>query len=194
MRFFSAALALALIISPVFAQNQNQGPRNQPEEPMNGEVISPVETIRLVPGQAKLIKFNRMIGDVQTSVNNVVRASVLGDKVLLSIAAVSAGATDMTVVNQYGEMMYIVRVIVSPGLSADGEEPHVIRTYGWSETKKSSSNNGTVINITNGDSKTDAGQPPDFVDRLCSSTGCSQPLNPAGLAAGLDKTDAMKRN
>ncbi|MGY3575505.1 hypothetical protein ACVMB1_002709 [Bradyrhizobium sp. USDA 4504] len=194
MKQFLGALPLVLLIlsSPVLAQSTTARDPS-PQGPGKGEVISAVEQLNIAPGQAKLIKFNRMIGDIQTSVNNVVRSSVLGDKFLMSVTGVSAGATDLIVVNQYGDVMYIGHVTVSPGLEADGDAPHIVRMYGWSDTKKGSANFGTILNITNGDSKGTAGEPTaNYVEMYCSSTGCGQPISRGNQGAGLDTTDPQK--
>ncbi|MGY2983810.1 pilus assembly protein N-terminal domain-containing protein [Bradyrhizobium sp. USDA 4508] len=192
MKVFVSALSLALFSLPTFAQAQTTA-RDPAQGPMKGEVISPVEQLNVALGEAKLIKFNRMIGDVQTSVNNVVRQSVLADKFLLSVIGVSPGATDLVVVNQYGDVMYIAKITVSPGLETDGEAPHIVRMYGWSEAKKGGANFGTVLNITNGDSKGGNGEPAaDYVETFCTSTGCSQPISRGAQGAGLDTANPMK--
>ncbi|WP_253592058.1 pilus assembly protein N-terminal domain-containing protein [Bradyrhizobium elkanii] len=193
MKQFLSALPLVLLIlsSPVLAQSTTARDPS-PQGPGKGEVISAVEQLHIAPGQAKLIKFNRMIGDIQTSVNNVVRSSVLGDKFLLSVTGVSAGSTDLIVVNQYGDVMYIGHVTVSPGLETDGDVPHIVRMYGWSEGKRGAANFGTIVNITNGDSKAAGAPTSDYVEIYCSSTGCGQPISRGNQGAGLDATDPQK--
>ncbi|WP_076859453.1 pilus assembly protein N-terminal domain-containing protein [Bradyrhizobium mercantei] len=191
IRFAVALFALTL---PFSVQAQTTAKDPSQGAPMKGEIISAVEQVKVGLGQAKLIKFNRMIGDIQASVNNVVRSSVLGDKFLLSVTGVSPGATDLVVVNQYGDVMYIAHVTVSPGLDqTQGDAPHIVRTYGWSEAKKSGGN--SIVTIVNGDSKGggNSDSSVDFVERSCNSTGCSQPISPAAQAAGLDQTDPQKQ-
>lgn len=196
MKRFALFAALMLLSNAAFAQPQSEiTTARDPDArngPMKGEVIAPVEQVNLALGTAKLIKFNRMIGDVQTSVNNIIRASVLGDKVLLSVTGVSPGSTDLVVVNQYGEVMYLVRVNVSGGLQADEQPPHIVRTYGWSDAGAKKGGN-SIVTVVNGDSKGTNNDPsPDFVERYCSASGCSQPLNRGAQGAGLDKADPLK--
>lgn len=187
-------LALALVtILPVFAQSpEDRGPIDKPQAPIQSEIISPAEVVNIAIGEAKLIKFNRMVGEVQTSVNNIIRSSVMPDKYLLSITGVSPGVTDLIVVNQYSDVIYLARVNVSAGLQADNKPPHIVRTYGWSDPGGKKGGN-SIVTIVNGDSKGNGNsdQNPDFVERYCSSSGCSQPLNRAAQGAGLDRTDPL---
>lgn len=199
MKRFAVFTAVLLLSGTAVAQPkaESQAPaRDTTQGPVKAEEFSPVQTVNVSIGQAKLIKINRMIGDIQMSVNNVVRASVMGDKGILSVTGVSPGATDLVIVNQYSEVIYIARVNVSAGLQSEEDNPpHIVRTYGWTDTSKKSGGN-SLVTIVNGDSKGgNSNDPsPDFIERYCSSSGCSQPLSPASQGAGLDATDPRKRN
>ncbi|MES5483563.1 pilus assembly protein N-terminal domain-containing protein [Bradyrhizobium sp. INPA03-11B] len=196
MKRFACFVAAVLLSSTALAQpqSQSQTPARTPDQgPVKAEEFSPVQTIEVGIGQAKLIRLNRLIGDVQTSVNNVVRTSVMGDKYMVSVTGVSPGATDVVIVNQYSEVIYIARVNVSGGLQSDDDPPHIVRTYGWTPTDKKNGGN-SLVNIVNGDAKGGGNNndAPDFVERYCSASGCSLPLSRGTQGAGLDAANPIK--
>lgn len=194
MKRFALLAALTLFSAAVSAQPKSEvtTARDPVQGPVTAEEFAPAQIVSVALGEAKIIKFNRMVGDVQTSVNNVVRTAVMGDKFILSVTGVSPGSTDLVVVNQYSEVIYLARVNVSGGLKADEQPSHIVRTYGWSDAGSKKGGN-SIVTVVNGDSKGTNNDPsPDFIERYCSQSGCSQPLNRAAQGAGLDRADPLK--